>query len=198
MDDVDLATHLLCMCPARWQTQYDLAKNTTPVSTRAVLENIENDADLENKSQNLNKPKGAEGKCKMDLNKYHIPKKACKGLVHWKLPEKQGEKHCVLCKKHGGSVKSHNTCDCRCFNKDGTPNKNRGGASRPRPRKKGPKGMNLMQLMRTKIKKPYANIHAKTVNATQVNWIAIATPMTVPEGASQIALGNHVYVRNVN
>eukprot|EP00804_Cyclotella_cryptica_P018736 CCRYP_007218-RA/>CCRYP_007218-RA protein AED:0.43 eAED:0.44 QI:0/0/0/1/0/0.5/2/0/225 len=35
LDDADLATHLLRMCPAKWQTQYDLTENTTPVSTRA-------------------------------------------------------------------------------------------------------------------------------------------------------------------
>ena len=33
LDDTDLATHLLCMCPAKWQTQYNLMENTTPVST---------------------------------------------------------------------------------------------------------------------------------------------------------------------
>ena len=33
LDDTDLATHLLSMCPAKWQTQYDLTENTTPVST---------------------------------------------------------------------------------------------------------------------------------------------------------------------
>ncbi len=37
LDDADLATHLLCMCPARWQAQYVLSENTTPVSTRALL-----------------------------------------------------------------------------------------------------------------------------------------------------------------
>eukprot|EP00804_Cyclotella_cryptica_P007669 CCRYP_015243-RA/>CCRYP_015243-RA protein AED:0.40 eAED:1.00 QI:0/0/0/1/1/1/3/0/351 len=30
LDDADLATHLLRMCPAKWQTQYDLTENTTP------------------------------------------------------------------------------------------------------------------------------------------------------------------------
>ncbi len=69
LDDADLATHLLHMCPARWQAQYDLSKNTTPVSTRALLlmlENIENNADLDPKTSNPNKPKGAEGKHKME------------------------------------------------------------------------------------------------------------------------------------
>ena len=35
LDDADLAMHLLCMCPAKWQTQYNLMENTTPVSTKA-------------------------------------------------------------------------------------------------------------------------------------------------------------------
>ncbi len=93
LDDADLVTHLLCMCPARWQTQYDLAKNTTPVSTRAlllILENIENNAYLDNKSQNPKSQKGLR-EMQMDLNEYHIPKKARKGLVYWKFSEKQGK-----------------------------------------------------------------------------------------------------------
>jgi hypothetical protein len=52
LDDAGLATHLLCMCLAKWQTQYDLTENTTPVSTRAlllVLENIENNVELDAK-----------------------------------------------------------------------------------------------------------------------------------------------------
>ena len=91
LDDADIATHLLCICLAKWQAQYNLTKNTTPVSTRAlllILENIKNNADLDNKSQNPTKPKGAEGKCKMDLIKYRIPKKAQKSLVNWKFSEK--------------------------------------------------------------------------------------------------------------
>ena len=67
-----------------------------------------------------------------------------------KEPKKVGwaNKHCILCKKHGGPYKSHKTCDCHLFNKDNTPIKNRGVASRPHPIKKGPKGINFTQLMR--------------------------------------------------
>eukprot|EP00804_Cyclotella_cryptica_P013636 CCRYP_012962-RA/>CCRYP_012962-RA protein AED:0.47 eAED:0.47 QI:0/-1/0/1/-1/1/1/0/84 len=63
LDDADLATHLLRMCPAKWQTQYDLTENTTPVSTRAllmVLENIENNAELDSKPSSMTKAKGAD------------------------------------------------------------------------------------------------------------------------------------------
>ena len=148
LDDADLATHLLRMCPARWQAQYDLSENTTPVSTRAllfVLENIENNADLDPKPSNPSKPKGAEGKRKMESIDSRIPK----------TPKKVGwaDKHCVLCKKHGGPFKSHNTRDCRCFNKDGTPIKNRGGAIKPQASKKGLEGTNFAQLVCAKIKK---------------------------------------------
>ena len=76
---MDLMTHLLRMCPARWQTQYDLTKYTTPVSTRALLlllENIKKNANLHNMSQNPNKPKGAKRKHKIDLSKYRIHMKA--------------------------------------------------------------------------------------------------------------------------
>ena len=64
LDDADLATHLLRMCPARWQAQYDLSENTTPVSTSALLlelENIKNNANLDPKPSNPKKPKVAEG-----------------------------------------------------------------------------------------------------------------------------------------
>ena len=69
LDNADLTTHLLLMCPIRWQTQYNLTENTTLFSIRAlflVLENIENNTNLDYKSQNSNKLKGAEGKCKME------------------------------------------------------------------------------------------------------------------------------------
>ncbi len=136
------------MCPARWQTQYNLTKNTTPVSTRALLlllENITNNDDLDYKSPIPKKSKGAEGKRKMESIDSRIPKKPKK--VGWT------NKHCVLCKKYEGPFKSHNMCDCHCFNKDGTPIKNHGGTSRPQPNKKEPEDVNFVKLMCTEIKK---------------------------------------------
>jgi hypothetical protein len=47
LDNANLVTHLLCMCLAKWQTQYDLTEKMTPVNTRAlllILEKIENNA----------------------------------------------------------------------------------------------------------------------------------------------------------
>jgi len=81
LDDTDLMTHLLGMCPAMWQTQYDLTEKTTPVSTRAlllILEKIEikNNTEVETKPPSAIKPKGAEGKHKMESIDSRIPKKS--------------------------------------------------------------------------------------------------------------------------
>eukprot|EP00804_Cyclotella_cryptica_P004891 CCRYP_004940-RA/>CCRYP_004940-RA protein AED:0.36 eAED:0.84 QI:0/0/0/1/1/1/2/0/428 len=111
LDDADLATHLLRMCPAKWQTQYDLTENTTP------MESIDS----------------------------RIPKKPKK--VGWT------EKHCVLCKKHGGPHKSHNSHDCRRYNKDGTPIKKNGGAGKPNSKERKPEGANFAQRVRAELKK---------------------------------------------
>eukprot|EP00804_Cyclotella_cryptica_P005440 CCRYP_002984-RA/>CCRYP_002984-RA protein AED:0.40 eAED:1.00 QI:0/-1/0/1/-1/1/1/0/366 len=76
LDDTHLATHLLRMCPAKWQTQYDLTENTTPVSTRAlllVLENSENNAELKVKPASTTKAKGANQKRKMESMDSRIP-----------------------------------------------------------------------------------------------------------------------------
>ena len=148
LDDMDLETHLLCMCPIKWRIQYKLTINITPVSTRAlllVLENIENNAESDYKSPNPNKSKRAEGKRTMKSINSWFPKKPKK--VGWT------DKHCILCKKHGGPFKSHNMRDCHRFNKDGTPIKNHGGTSRPQSNKNGLEGANFVQLMRTEIKK---------------------------------------------
>jgi len=92
---VDLTTHLLCMCPAKCQTQYDLTEKTTLVNTRAllfILEKIENNTEVEAKPPSVMKPKGAEGKCKMESMDSCIAKKP----KHIGLSDKQ----CTLCKKH--------------------------------------------------------------------------------------------------
>jgi len=122
LDNTNLAMHLLRMCLAKWQTQYDLTVKTTPVNTRIfllILEKIENNAEMETKPHSTIKPKGAEGKCKMESIDSRIPKSKELGFSN---------KHCTLCKKHGGSHKLHNTRDCHKYNPNGTPIKRNGGA----------------------------------------------------------------------
>jgi len=71
----------LGMCPAKWQTQYDMMENTTPVSTRAlllVLKNIKNNVELDTKPSSMIKAKRADQKRKMESMDSHIPKKPMK------------------------------------------------------------------------------------------------------------------------
>jgi hypothetical protein len=129
------------MCLARWQTQYGLTENSTPVSTRAlllVLENIENNVELDAKPASTTKAKGAEKKCMMESQDSHIPKKPKK--VGWT------EKHCMQCRKHGGVHKTHITRDCRRYNKDGTPIKKNGSACKPHSKERKLEGVNFAQI----------------------------------------------------
>jgi len=100
LDDANLAMHLLRMCPAKWQTQYDLMEKMTSVDTRAllsILEKIENNAEVEAKPPSMIKSKGAEGKHKMESIDSRISQKSKQvGFNH---------KQCALCKKHGGPYK---------------------------------------------------------------------------------------------
>ena len=158
LDDADLATHLLRMCPAKWQTQYDLTEKTTPVNTRAlllILEKIENNAEVETKPPGTIKTKGAEGKRKMESIDSRIPKKPKVSF---------SDKHCALCKKHGGPYKSHVTRDCRKYNSDGIPNKRNGGAGtthkngpsdRNRSKQREREGANFAQIIRKEVKKAF-------------------------------------------
>jgi len=115
--------HLLNICLAKLQTQYDLTEKMIPVNTRALLlslEKIENNAEVEMKPLSMIKSKGAEGECKTKSIDSHIPQKARQVGF--------SDKQCALCKKHGGPYKSHKTCDCCKFSADGTPTKRNGGA----------------------------------------------------------------------
>ena len=121
LDDADLATHLLYMCPAKWQTHYNITEKMSPVNTRApllILEKIDNNAEVETKPPSMIKPKGAEGICRMESIDSRIPKKF--------KQEGFSDKQCTLCQKHGRSHKSHNTRDCRKYNADGTPTRKMG------------------------------------------------------------------------
>ena len=79
LKDVDLAMHLLQMCPVKWQRQYDIMENSTLVSTRGllmVLENIESNVELDDKPPSKDKAKGADSKRKAKSNDSRNPKKA--------------------------------------------------------------------------------------------------------------------------
>jgi hypothetical protein len=116
--DLDLASHILRMCPYTWQDQYNLhKKGGAPTDIRLLLQSFEA----------IERVCGQEGSNKSnpscDERALHSEKKGTKrpGTASLRVPKKaRTKKHCNLCKKHGGAYTTHNTCDCRCFEKDGT------------------------------------------------------------------------------
>jgi hypothetical protein len=120
--EAELGAHVLHMCPLMWQDQYNLnKKGMTPMDMRLLLmslEAIERICTYEKgKSDNFEKSgkssnKGKKGKkCPGTNSMVQVPKK---------VRFEKFEKHCKLCKKHGGAHTMHNTRDCGRFEKDGT------------------------------------------------------------------------------
>jgi hypothetical protein len=120
--EAELGAHVLHMCPLMCQDQYNLnKKGMTPMDMRSLLTSLEaiecictyekgklDNFEKSNKSSN----KGKKGKKRPGTDStVRVPKKVC---------FEKFEKHCKLCKKHGGAHTMHNTHDCCRFEKDGT------------------------------------------------------------------------------
>jgi hypothetical protein len=75
-DDANLASHILCKCPRRWQVQYKLTKDMVPQSIwmlLEVLECIEKAFPTDYKQSNMKKKvnPGDSNKFKMKTHKMH-------------------------------------------------------------------------------------------------------------------------------
>jgi hypothetical protein len=117
--EADLSSHVLRMCPYLWQDQYNLhEKGGTPVDMGSLLLSLKAIEHVcgQERSKKFNASR--------DEKASHSEKKGTKqpGTDNSArvLKKARAEKHCNLCKKHGGTFTTHNTHDCRCFEKDGT------------------------------------------------------------------------------
>ncbi len=113
--EAELGAHVLRMCPLQWQDQYNMnKKGMMPMDMRLLLTSLEaiervctykkgkseSSEKSSHKSKKGKKHPGTEATIR-------VPKKVC------------FEKHCNLCKKHGGTYTTHNTCECCRFEKNG-------------------------------------------------------------------------------
>ncbi len=117
--EAELGAHVLRMCPLPWQDQYNMnKKGIMPMDMRLLLTSLDAIERIcthkKGKLDNLEKSdkssyKGEKGKKHPGTDPMvWVPKK-----VHF-------EKHCNLCKKHGGAHTMHMTHDCHMYEKDGT------------------------------------------------------------------------------
>jgi hypothetical protein len=139
--EAELGSHVLRICPIQWQDQYNMnKKGMTLMGMRSLLTSLEaikciftykkgKSVSSEKSSNNREK-----GKKRPNTNSTaRVPKKVC------------FEKHCDLCKKHGGAYTMHNTCDCCRFEKDGKEKSNFRTAKKGR-KKGNPVNQNFTQL----------------------------------------------------
>jgi hypothetical protein len=115
--EAELGAHVLHMCPLQWQDQYNMnEKGMMPIDMRLLLTSLEaikrictyekGKSDTFEKSDKSSN-KGKKGKKHPGTDSTtRVPKKV------------RFEKHCNLCKKHGGAHTRHNTRDCHRFEKD--------------------------------------------------------------------------------
>jgi hypothetical protein len=149
--EAELGAHVLHMCPLPWQDQYNMNKKGMTLmdmhSLLTLLEAIKHVCTYEKgkldtfkkfvKSSN----KGKKGKkCPGTNSTVWVPKKV------------RFEKHCDLCKKHGGAHTTHNTSDCCRFEKDGK-EKSSFRTARKNGYNRNPINQNFAQLT-NKIEKP--------------------------------------------
>jgi hypothetical protein len=116
--EAELGAHVLHMCPLPWQDQYNMnKKGMTPMDMRlllTLLEAIERICTHEkgkpdHKKFKKSPLKSEKGKKRPGTSPtVQVPKKVC------------FEKHCNLCKKHGGAHTTHNTGECCKYKKDRT------------------------------------------------------------------------------
>jgi hypothetical protein len=113
--EAELRAHVLRMCPIQWQDQYNMnKKGKTPMDMHSLLISLKviecvctyKKGESESSEKSSHKSKKGK-KCPGTEATMRVPKK-----VHF-------EKHCNLCKKHGGAYTTHNTRECRRFDKDG-------------------------------------------------------------------------------
>ncbi len=133
----DLASHVLRICHYTWQDQYNLhKKDGAPTNMRSLLQSLEA----------IERVCGQEGSNKSnpfcEKKPSHSNKKGTKqpGTESLRVPKKVcTKKHCNLCKKHVGAYMTHNTRNCRRFEKDGTEKANfraaEKGGKKPNPTK---------------------------------------------------------------
>jgi len=118
-----LASIVLTHLPAAWRAQYALTHKLVPESPRAILNDLENIeklfAEKANEAARANKAKVASAMKADD----RVPRKGKRtgGGPDRGAPKKgRTDKYCKWCKAIDGPFTTHNTTDCRRFNKDGS------------------------------------------------------------------------------
>jgi hypothetical protein len=120
-NEATLASIVLSTCPTDWRNQYEMNHSTVPESTRSMLLDLENIekvfATEDGKKARSTKAKAGTAPKKVAFS---VPKKQGKGGGSGGPAHKKARsaKYCKWCKAAGGAFQTHDTIECRRFDKD--------------------------------------------------------------------------------
>ncbi len=147
----DLASIILAALPLSWQNQYNLTHSTVLESPRVLMPELENIERVMMEHYNGDKQKLKDKAVAASPTKGKPSKGSSNGGSSKSAPKKaRTEKFCQRCKTHGGSYQTHNTNECRRYDKDGKPTRQFGSkpSEKHKPFKKGgEKGLAYMTSM---------------------------------------------------
>jgi hypothetical protein len=141
--EAELGAHVLWMCPLPWQDQYNMnEKGMTPMDMHLLLTLLEAiECVCTHEKGKPDHEKSEKSSFKSKKGKKH-PGTSPTVRVAKKV---RFEKHCNLCKKYGGTHPTHNTGECRKYERDGT-EKSSFCATKKGGKKKYPVTQNFAQL----------------------------------------------------
>ncbi len=118
-DEADLARIVLKAVPTSWVNKYNLTHSTLPKSPRLLLPDLKNiERVMNEKRAESAKARGRDGTALAGA-KSHPKKMASTGSLE-RVPKKvKTARFCQHCKSNGGPYTSHNTKECRKYDKDG-------------------------------------------------------------------------------
>jgi hypothetical protein len=123
-NETTLASIILNHLPVAWRIQYSLTHTLVPESPRAILLDLKNIKKLfAKKSNEAARANKAKVPTAVKLAGEHVPRKRKRaGGGTKKGTSKKGRtaKYCKWCKAVDGPFMTHNTDECRRFNKDGS------------------------------------------------------------------------------
>ncbi len=118
-DEADLAGIVLKAIPTSWVNQYNLTHSALPKSPWLLLLDLENIERVMNKKR-MESAKARGKDCAALVGAKSNPKKRASMGSSKQVPKKDcSAKFCQHCKNNGGPYTSHNTKECRKYDKDG-------------------------------------------------------------------------------
>ncbi len=141
-NEADLARIVLNLVPSSWVNQYNMTHSTLPKNPRALLNNLEALKQVMDEKYSASlKPKAKEASAASPAAKGSSKKHPASGSSgELQVPKKaRPSKSCQHCKAKGGPHLTHNTKECRRYNRNGNPVSSFQGkpANAKKPAKKG-------------------------------------------------------------